>query len=258
MEQLALIDNRLDVWSYGGGVQTVALAALIKSGKLRRPDLVIMADTGRERSSTFDYLYEIIAPELATIGLAVEIVKAEQYATVGLFSSKGHVLMPAFTDFNGKIGKLPTHCSNEWKTRVIHRRLTERRIDSVRMWLGISADEAHRMKDSPLLWIENYYPLCDLEISRAQCARIIQSMGWPMPKKSACYDCPNQTDAEWLEVKTEAPSDFRKAIEEERVVRANDPSIYFHKSGVPLGEAVFNPADRREKFDGCDSGICWT
>jgi hypothetical protein len=256
--QELLFDNRLDVWSYGGGVQTVALAALIKQGKIRRPDLVIMADTGREKSSTFDYLHEIIEPELAEIGLSVEIVKAEQYATVGLFSRNGLLLMPAFTTFNDKIGKLPTFCSNEWKTRVIHRRLTELGIDSVRMWLGISTDEAHRMKDSKLNWIENYYPLCDLEVSRAECVEIINSMGWPLPKKSSCYDCPNMTDAEWLEVKTEAPHDFQKAIEEEQQVRAVDGSIYFHKSGVTLDQAIFNPADKREKFDGCDSGICWT
>lgn len=258
MEQLTLIDNRLDVWSYGGGVQTAALAALIKQGKLRRPDLAVIADTGRERSSTFDYLREIVAPELNEIGLSVEVVKAEQYATVGLFSSKGHLLMPAFTTFQGRPGKFPTHCSNEWKTRVIHRWLTERRIESVRMRLGISTDEAHRMKDSPLLWIENYYPLCDAEISRARCVEIIKSMGWPLPKKSACYDCPNQTDAEWLEVKTDTPHDFSKAVEEERIVRLNDPSVYFHKSCKPLSEVIFSPTDRREKFDGCDSGICWT
>lgn len=257
-QQQVLFDNRLDVWSYGGGVQTVALAALILLGKLPRPDLVLMADTGREKSSTFDYLHEIIQPELSSIGLQLEILKAADYATVGLYSHTGHLLMPAFTTHAGRVGKFPTFCSNEWKTRVIHRRLTELGIDSVRMWLGISTDEAHRMKDSRLDWIENYYPLCDLEISRTQCVEIINRMGWPLPKKSSCYDCPNMTDSEWLEVKREAPHDFRRAVEEERGVRDRDSSIFFHKSCRPLDEVVFNAADKREKFEGCDSGICWT
>jgi hypothetical protein len=33
------------VWSYGGGKQSVAIAALIVQGKLPKPDLIVMADT---------------------------------------------------------------------------------------------------------------------------------------------------------------------------------------------------------------------
>lgn len=56
-----------EVWKYGGGTQSVAIAALILQGKLPRPEIAIIADTGKERSSTWQYMDEIVAPKLATI-----------------------------------------------------------------------------------------------------------------------------------------------------------------------------------------------
>ena len=44
------------VWSYGGGTQTAAIAVLILQGRLPKPDIAVMADTGREIASTWDYL----------------------------------------------------------------------------------------------------------------------------------------------------------------------------------------------------------
>jgi hypothetical protein len=44
------------VWSCGGGgVQRAAIAALIASGELPKPDVAAMADTGREASETWRY-----------------------------------------------------------------------------------------------------------------------------------------------------------------------------------------------------------
>ena len=36
------------VWSYGGGVQSVAMAIMVANGMLKRPECIVMADTGRE------------------------------------------------------------------------------------------------------------------------------------------------------------------------------------------------------------------
>ena len=43
---------RTQIWSSGGGVQSTALAVLICSGKLPSPDLAMIVDTTRERSTT--------------------------------------------------------------------------------------------------------------------------------------------------------------------------------------------------------------
>jgi 3'-phosphoadenosine 5'-phosphosulfate sulfotransferase (PAPS reductase)/FAD synthetase len=55
---------RAQVWSYGGGRQSVALAVLVRDGKLPRPDLIVFADTGREDSATMDYHRKHVAPFL--------------------------------------------------------------------------------------------------------------------------------------------------------------------------------------------------
>jgi hypothetical protein len=61
------------IFNYGGGRQTVALSILIKRGVLPKPDRAIIANTGRENSSTWDYKSEITDPLLATVGLSIEI-----------------------------------------------------------------------------------------------------------------------------------------------------------------------------------------
>ena len=57
------------IWSYGGGKQSAAIAALILQDRLPKPDLIVMADTGRERSSTWRYLDGVIGPSLDQVGL---------------------------------------------------------------------------------------------------------------------------------------------------------------------------------------------
>jgi hypothetical protein len=43
--------DRPVVWSYGGGTQSAAIAVLVLRGESPRPELVVMADTGREVSA---------------------------------------------------------------------------------------------------------------------------------------------------------------------------------------------------------------
>lgn len=65
------MSDRTELWSYGGGTQSAAIAALIVAGRLPRPDAVVIADTERERSTTWRYLEEVVAPTLRRIDLDV-------------------------------------------------------------------------------------------------------------------------------------------------------------------------------------------
>lgn len=242
------------VWSFGGGVQSAAVGVLVARGDLPRPDIVIMADTGRERTETWDYLAAAIRPLLAPLGLAVEVVPPS-YATVGLHSHGGKVLIPAFTDHSGTIGQLPTYCSTEWKQRPIRRRLRELGVKACRLWLGISADEAHRAKDSGVPWIEHAYPLLDLRLNREACVRLVQEAGLPTPPRSSCWMCPHSGQTRWLDLKRRYPEDFAKAVAVDRSLPAD---VFLHRSGRPLEEAVAAGEDQGDLFNGCDSGYCWT
>ena len=66
----------LGVWSCGGGRQSCAIAVLIIQGRLPKPDFAVMSDTGRERYTTFPYVHKYLVPELESVGVKLEIVKA--------------------------------------------------------------------------------------------------------------------------------------------------------------------------------------
>lgn len=244
------------VWSYGGGTQTAAIAVLILQGKLPKPDLVVMADTGREIESTWNYLVEVVQPALDVIGLTVEIAKHD-LATVDLWKSDDYLLIPAFTSQAGG-GKLPTYCSHEWKQRVIRRWLRANTINDCDLWLGISTDELERMKPSGVRWQRHVYPLIELvPTSRVACSALVTAFGWPTPPKSRCWMCPNQSPLMWANMRRHQLGDFIKAIEFEAEIRQRDEHVWLHRAMLPLEESVDLTDEQPFLFDGCDSGYCF-
>lgn len=239
-------------WSFGGGTQTAAIAVLIKQGKLPMPDLIGFADTGREVSETWQYLNSVIRPA----GFDVQII-GHNYATVDLYRDE-ELLIPAFTRRNGgNIGQMNTFCSNEWKQRVCRRWLRDRGVTDCEVWLGISTNEMHRMKDSGLNWYRHYYPLIErFRLSRAQCVALVESFGWPTPPKSRCYMCPMQSSLEWHDLRTNHYDDYLKAIALENKIRDKDQDVYLHHYALPLNKAIDLTDTQPSMFDGCDSGYC--
>ena len=83
-------------------------------------------------------------------------------------------------------------CTTEFKINPIRKAL--RKYKPVIQWIGISLDEAHRMKPSRDDWIENRWPLIDLRMKRHDCLRWMQEKGYPQPPRSACVFCPYMSD----------------------------------------------------------------
>lgn len=234
------------VWSYGGGVQSAAIAVLIHQGALPRPDLSVIADTGREAQSTWDYMRNVVIPLL---DFEIEVA-SHDLATVDLRGANGDVLIPAFT----ATGKLPTFCSTEWKKRVVRRWLRQRGVESCRLWLGISTDEVGRAKPSDTEWIEHHYPLLfDVPLSRSECFQKVIGAGLPEPPRSSCWCCPHRQDAEWRAL---PPEELEKAAGLEDDLRATDNGLYLHRSRVPLREVNLNDG-QADLWGECD-GYCWT
>lgn len=255
------------VWSYGGGTQSIAIWRLIELGKLPMPEMIIMADTSREARRTWRYNWANIFPRMYAAGANVHIA-SHDLATVDLYREKDgkkSLLIPAFT----QSGKLPTFCSNEWKTRVVRRYLKNiygKDFECV-MWLGMSIDEIERLKHSDVKWIENAWPLAGMPVSqdyglrltRSDCEQVVLDAGLPPPPKSACDICPHTTNDVWLDMKTNDPADFAEAIELDRIIRANDQQggVWLHADRIPLDQVDFTKPDEPTLF-GCDSGFCWT
>lgn len=252
------------VWSCGGGTQSIAIGALIVTGQLPKPDVSVIADTGFERATTLDYARATLIPALQSVGVELHIVKRLEYAADwanGVFATSGDLLIPAFTTENGEPGKMSNFCSYAWKATVIERYLAKvhglTRSKYVK-WIGFSYDEArrvNRMRDG-----KEYkdglirFPLVDdVLTNRRQAILLVEKMGWPTPPRSNCWMCPNQGDHEWRSL---PPDEFQKAVEFEREIQKRDPNAFLHSSCMTLDKVDFSQPE--DLFDrACDSGSCF-
>jgi hypothetical protein len=253
--------SRTQIFSSGGGVQSTAIAALIVRGDLLKPDLAVIVDTEREKSTTWRYLDTVTAPALASVGVEIYRVPKSKYATVDLISSGGDLLIPAFTSQNGEPGKFKTYCSNEWKKRVKERWATGQGVKRAQTWLGFSVDEIHRaarqIEVKPGKWGVRF-PLLELGMTRGDCLALVKEMGWPVPPRSSCWMCPNMHMREWREVM--AGSDRDKVIAFEREIRRHDPHVWLTDQCVPIEKADFSITNETMWGDSgaeCESGLCF-
>ena len=256
--------SMVQVFSSGGGTQSSAIAALIVQGKLPKPDFVVIADTGREAPSTWEYLDAVVRPALAGVGVDVHRI-GQEWASAndkGVFTLTGHLLIPAFSNQTGTPSKLTNFCTDKWKVRVRDRWLAAqgvKRKNAVK-WIGFSFDEQRRWQR--MMDGEEYkrglirFPLVELRLRRQDSINIVERMGWPKPPRSRCWMCPNQSDYEWAEVKTDWPDKFAEAIALDESIRERDPHAFLHSSVKPLKDANLDKPD--DLFSGsCPSGECF-
>jgi hypothetical protein len=245
------------VFNYGGGRQTVAMCVMIAKGVLPRPDIIVMADTGRENPSTWEYLEQHVKPFLAKQDLAVEIAP-HSLATVDIYGKNGDLLLPVFTE----TGKLRTYCSNEWKRRVIDRYLRSKGIQSGTRWIGFGFDEKRRWSKLHGMtegkWT-TVCPLVDLMVNTATCLKIIEAAGLPQPHHSACWMCPHKQNSEWRSIRDNYPEHWQQAIAMDEEVRENDAKggVFLHHDRVPLAEANIDIDESEGKVQQCTLGVCF-
>lgn len=250
--------RNVQVWSCGGGTQSGAIATLIRLGRLPKPDVAFMTDTGRERSSTWPFVDGFIRPSLASVGLELTIVQASEHARLDVFWNDT-VLLPGYTKLNGQIGKLSPFCSGKWKRDVAERWMRSIGIETARNWIGISKDEGRRIRAQHRRWLELWYPLIfAVPMTRSRCVDLIRDEGWtgPIPH-SACWMCPNSSDEEWIDMKLNWPADFAAACELEAEARLKDPHFYLHPSCVPLADVDLFAQTTMFADRGCTAG-CFT
>lgn len=249
--------SRTQVWASGGGVQSAAIAALIVMGKIR-PDLAVIIDTEREQSTTWQYMDSVITPALATVGLKLNRVRKSEFEEKDIYggADNDRLLIPAFTDQSGEVGKLSNYCSSYWKREVVKRWANAQGVKAVDMWIGISVDEMGRVqKDKTPKW-KTRYPLIEQAMNRGECVALVKRMGWPEPPRSSCYMCPNHTAHEWRDIRDNKPADWQAAIQFEREIRILDPHAFLHHDCVPLDQADLDEQNG-VLFEHCDSGHCF-
>ena len=128
---------------------------------------------------------------------------------------------------------------------------------TVELWLGISTDEAIRMKASRDRWIHNRYPLVEAGMSREDCLDWWNARYDRPLERSACIGCPYQSRTRWIETKLRFPELFNETVEIDSNMRGRPSRLsgvgqaldsaqglafakapYLHPRRIPLAEAV--------------------
>jgi hypothetical protein len=240
--------------SLGAGVQSSALLVMSDRGDhgITRADVAIFADTQDEPA----WVYEQLGRLRSQVSIPIEVV------TAGKLSEAGPTFLriPAFTEGGGMIRR---QCTSEFKIRPLQRaarRLGATRKNPATAMIGISTDEAHRMKPSLVKYIVNTYPLVDARLSRLDCVRYLEELDLPVPKKSACVFCPYHSDAQWKDLKQNYPAEWERAVAYDKHIRNSTKAgerrpAFIHRSCRPLDEVDLNE-NQRELFGNECEGMC--
>lgn len=226
------------------------------------PEFAIFADTTSEPYAWLDYLETRLPYAVHRVckgNLTSESLRVRTSKKTGITYLK-HSIPAYMLRANGKKGMMQRACTLDFKITPIHQFLRKSRNGQpVTLWLGISTDEADRMKPSRVGWIEHRYPLIEMGMSRSDCLSWMADKGFPQPPSSACKYCPFRGDRKWLAL---TPEEFKEAVQYERDLQAAyaqcpriDGVPFLHDSRVPLDKVVFTDSGSQSMSNECE-GHC--
>lgn len=232
----------LRIISLGAGVQSTTLALMAAKGEIGpMPDCAVFADTGWEPKSVYAHLVRL----MEVLPFPVHIVSAGNLRQDILNRSNTTgsrvAAVPWFiSNPNGSNGMGRRQCTAHYKLDPIRRKVVEmhagkRPKGGTEMWVGISTDEAFRMKPSRVQYIVNRWPLIERGMNRAACRGWLERNGWDAPK-SSCIGCPFHSDEQWRAL---SPAELADAIEVDLAIR-HQPGFkgeqFMHRHRKPLSE----------------------
>lgn len=253
--------------SCGAGVQSTAIALLMRDGKLPPVDHVIFADTGWEPAQVYIQV-DRLAALFADLGISLHRVSQGHLREDAINPGGRYASVPYFVrNPDGSEGMGRRQCTSEYKLAPINRKVRELlgarppkygRVPRGRVaeqWIGFSTDEVGRVGSSghQVLYQRPRYPLLELGMSRRDCTRYLERSGWGDTAKSACIGCPYHGNRQWRELRDEHPAEWADAVDFDAAIRKGgarglplNGEAFLHRSRVPLDIA---PIDRWTRGD---------
>jgi len=265
--------------SLGAGVQSATMALMAASGEITpMPIAAVFADTHAEPAGVYEWLnwletqlpFPVIRVSKGDMTAASLHVRTKKDGAGKWAKSPipAHVL-----NKDGSKGIMGRACTFDYKVMELEK--ASKRLGNIKrnqktvgvvQWIGISLDEAHRMKPARKPWVTHRWPLIDLRMKRHDCLRWMEAKGYPPPPRSACIYCPFHSDAEWRRLRDAEPKEFERAVKFERDLQHakrqtdNMGGIPFlHSSLKPLDQVDFSTDIERGQGDlfGNDcTGMC--
>ena len=263
----------LEILSFGAGVQSSTVALMSAVGELPPLDAAIFADTMGEPDEVYEWLdwIETVLPYPVYRVSYGDLEDDDGERRTSKKSGRRYIkaAVPMWVEKkSGKVGGgLIRKCTRDYKINPVRRKVKElakpRRSETdilVRQWMGISTDEAHRMKSSRIAYIKHWYPLIQqLNVSREAFLEWMKKKGYPEPPRSACVFCPYHSAAEWRRLQQNDPIGYQRAADFEIKLRAaynehdeqlNGVDVWLTKVGRPLGEIDWSEDDQVDDVQG--------
>ena len=188
------------VLSFGGGVNSTAMIlGLYERGE--RPDLILFADTGGEKTSTYEHVGRMDR-WVSEHAFGEIITVREERWTLEEECLRSHTLPSIVVGLRS--------CSDKFKIRPQERYLKSLGIPQHEKWIGFDAGEAHRVVRG------NRYPLIEWGWGRGECIAAIERHGITVPPKSSCFFCPEMSEQEILDLGHSEPELLQRALAMER------------------------------------------
>lgn len=239
----------LNVISLGAGVQSTTMALMAAHGEITpMPDCAIFADTGWEPKAVYDHLRWLMSPNvlpfpvhIVSAGSLREKVLSEGFSDVPWFTSEGMGRRQCT-----KVFKLyPIRDKAKELCGVSHGR--ELSAGAISMWIGISTNEAVRMKPSTVQYIENRWPLIEKRMNRWDCVQWLWRFYETKAPSSACTGCPFLSDEERRQ---HTPTEHADNVYVDAEIRNRRPvPQYMHRSLKPLSEVDLSTAEDRGQIN---------
>lgn len=261
------------ILSLGAGVQSTTIALMAEVGEIERVDHAIFADTQSEPSAVYRHLEWL----MSVLSFPVHVVthgSLQQEIFDASAGKRGAWGRPPLFIVNpdGSDGMTRRQCTVDYKIDPIMRKVRELvgvpprsrgpKSVVVTQLMGISLDEAHRMRDARFRWIRHEYPLVDRRMTRGSCLAWLEARGYPRPPKSACTFCPYHSDAMWAEMKENDPESFASAVAVDTALRSGKHFMlrgqpFIHRRRIPLAEVDFSHiTDQPNMFGNECGGVC--
>jgi len=161
-------------------------------------------------------------------------------------------------------------CTSHYKVEMVRKKIVDlcngqRKKAQAKVWIGISTDEAGRMKPADVQYVVNCWPLIELRMSRNDCINWLVRHGYAEPPKSACIGYPFHNDRMWRDMKINDPVSFADAVDADRLIRRSTQDRgmrgeqFMHSSLLPLDQVDFSTDEDRGQlnmFNNECEGMC--
>lgn len=266
---------KMKILSCGAGMQSTALALMSCANKLLHEgrckefdfeyinqvpiyDVILFCDLGLEPSWVLSQVY-FIKQACEWAGIPFYILKSNLYEDyMNDFGKKRVVSIPFWSvDETGKKGKMMRNCTLDYKITLMQnfvrwnilgykkgQRAKQEDIKAHEMHLGFSKEEEKRCSDNPHKMFVNKFPLCEMNLVRADNYAYIKEVWGLETKASACCFCPFHTNYFFRFLKDNHKYEYVNLVEFDEMLEREQPNtkirskLYISKSRKRIADLI--------------------